>query len=150
MVDEQILFIMAHRVAKIYILHALAMTFKLMHNYPVKVLIVHGIVRAKSSGIIVIDNTVVGMGRIVCAEVPLLLTQAHEKPPYALQESQCVRRLKKLPEREGLVKILFYKGETSNLNLSLLANNMHRITIAFYHIDISNTIFYRIYYVSEI
>ena len=45
------------------------MPFKLMHNYPVKVLIVHGIVRAKSGSIIVIDDTVVGMGRIVCAEV---------------------------------------------------------------------------------
>ena len=69
LVDEQVLFIMAHGVAKIYILHAPAMTFKLMHNYLVKVLVVHGIVRAKSSGIIVIDDTVVGMRRIVCAEV---------------------------------------------------------------------------------
>ena len=34
-----------------------------------KVLIVHGIVRAKSGDIIVIDDTVVGMGRIVRAEV---------------------------------------------------------------------------------
>ena len=40
-----------------------------LHNYSVKVLIVHGIVRAKSGGIIVIDDTVVGMGRIVRAEV---------------------------------------------------------------------------------
>lgn len=89
---------MAHGVAKIHILHTPAVAFKLMHNYPMKVLIVHGIVRAKSSGIIVIDDTVVGMGRIVCAEVTLLLTQTHEKPPYAQQKSQCVRRLKKLPE----------------------------------------------------
>ena len=69
LVDEQVLFVLSHGVAKIYILHAPAMPFKLMHNYPVKVLIVHGIVRAKSSGIIVIDDTVVGMSRIVCAEV---------------------------------------------------------------------------------
>ena len=60
---------MAHGVAKIYILHTPAMPFKLMHNYPMKVLVVHGIVRAKSCGIIVIDDTVVGMRRIVCAEV---------------------------------------------------------------------------------
>ena len=60
---------MAHRVAKIHILHTPTMTFKLMHNYPMKVLVVHGIVRAKSGSIIVIDDTVVGMGRIVRAEV---------------------------------------------------------------------------------
>ena len=60
---------MSHRVAKIHILHTPAVAFKLMHNYPMKVLIVHGIVRARSGGIIVIDDTVVGMRRIVCAEV---------------------------------------------------------------------------------
>ena len=60
---------MSHMVAKIHILHTPAMTFKFMHNYPMKILIVHGIVRAKSSGIIAIDDTVVGMGRIVSAEV---------------------------------------------------------------------------------
>ena len=55
---------MAHRIAQIHILHALAMPFKLMHNYPMKILIVHSIVRTKSSGIIVIiviDDTVIGM-----------------------------------------------------------------------------------------
>ena len=69
LVDEQVLFVLSHGVAKIYILHAPAMPFKLMHNYPMKVLVVHGIVRAKSCGIIVIDDTVVGMRLIVCAEV---------------------------------------------------------------------------------
>ena len=64
LVDEQVLFIMAHGVAKIYILHTPAMPFKLMHNYPMKILVVHSIVRTKSSGIIVIiviDDTVIGM-----------------------------------------------------------------------------------------
>lgn len=79
LVDEQVLFIMAHGVAKIYILHTPAMPFKLMHNYPVKVLIVHGIVRAKSGGIIVIDDTVIGMGRIVGAEV------CNERRDFALK-----------------------------------------------------------------
>ena len=69
LIDEQVLFIMSHGVAKIHILHTPAVAFKLMHNYPVKVLIVHGIVRAKSGDIIVIDDTVIGMGRIVRAEV---------------------------------------------------------------------------------
>ena len=64
MVDEQILFIMAHGVAKIHILHAPTVAFKFMHNYPMKILVVHSIVRTKSSGIIVIiviDDTVIGM-----------------------------------------------------------------------------------------
>lgn len=60
---------MAHGVAKIHILHTPAVAFKLMHNYPVKILVVHGIARAKGGGIIIIDDTVVGMGRIVSAEV---------------------------------------------------------------------------------
>ena len=53
---------MAHRIAKIYILHTPAMPFKLMHNYPMKVLVVHDIVRAKSGSIIVIDDTVLAWG----------------------------------------------------------------------------------------
>ena len=44
-----------------------------------KILIVHGIVRAKSGGIIVIDDTVVGMRRIVCAEV------CNERRDFALK-----------------------------------------------------------------
>nr|DAT85779.1 MAG TPA: hypothetical protein [Caudoviricetes sp.] len=55
---------MAHGGAQIHILHTPTMTFKLMHNYPMKILVVHSIVRTKSSGIIVIiviDDTVIGM-----------------------------------------------------------------------------------------
>ena len=70
---------MSHGVAKIHILRTPAMAFKLMHHYPMKILVVHSIVRAKCGSIIVIDDTVVDMGRIVCAEVTLLHTQAHEK-----------------------------------------------------------------------
>ena len=51
----------------------------ILHNYPVKVLVVHRIVRAESSSIIVIDDTVVGMGRIVCAEV------CNERRDFALK-----------------------------------------------------------------
>ena len=60
---------MSHGVAKIHILHTPAVAFKLMHNYPMKISVVHGIVRVKSGGIIVIDDTVVGMRRIICAVV---------------------------------------------------------------------------------
>ena len=70
---------MSHRVAKIHILHTPAVALELMHNYPIKVLIVHGIVRAKSGGIIVIDDTVIGMGRIVSAEV------CNERRDFALK-----------------------------------------------------------------
>ena len=69
LIDEQVLFIMAHRIAQIHILHTPAVAFKLMDDHPMKVLVVHGIVRAKSGSIIVIDDTVVGMRRIVCAGV---------------------------------------------------------------------------------
>ena len=60
---------MAHGVAKIHILYTPTVAFKFMHNYPMKILVVYCIVRAKSGGIIVIDDTVIGMGRIVGAEV---------------------------------------------------------------------------------
>ena len=79
LVDEQVLFVLSHGVAKIYILHTPAVAFKLMHNYPMKILVVHRIVRAKSSSIIVIDDTVVGMGRIVGAEV------CNERRDFALK-----------------------------------------------------------------
>ena len=79
MVDEQVLLIMSHGVAEIHILHTPTMAFKLMHHYPMEVLVVHGIVRAKSSGIIVLDDTVVDMGRIVRAEV------CNERRDFALK-----------------------------------------------------------------
>ena len=70
---------MAHGVAQIHILHTPAVAFKLMDDYPMKILVVHGIVRAKSGGIIVIDDTVIGMRRIVCAEV------CNERRDFALK-----------------------------------------------------------------
>ncbi len=70
---------MAHRVAQIHILHTPAVAFKLMDDHPMKVLVVHGIVRAKSGSIIVIDDTVVGMRRIVRAEV------GNERRDFALK-----------------------------------------------------------------
>ena len=79
LIDEQVLFIMAHGVAKIHILHTPAVAFKFMHNYPMKVLVIHDIVRAKSGSIIVIDDTMVGMGRIVGAKV------CNERRDFALK-----------------------------------------------------------------
>ena len=99
---------MAHGVAKIYILHTPAVAFKLMHNYPMKVLVVHRIVRAESSSIIVIDDTVIGMGRIVCAEV------CNERRDFALKFH--VKRLR-LRLRIFFSKLLFARVEIRLGNL---------------------------------
>ena len=69
LVDEEILLVMPHRVAQIHVLHLPTMPFKLMDDHPVEVLIVDGIVRAKGSGIVIEDDRVVGMGRVVRAEI---------------------------------------------------------------------------------
>ena len=79
LVDEQVLLIMSHRVAEVNILHLPTMAFKFMDDHPVKVLIVDGIVRAKGSGIVVEDDRVVGMGRVVRAEV------GNERRDFALK-----------------------------------------------------------------
>ena len=60
---------MAHRVAEVHVNDLPSVALELMDYHPVEVLVIHGIVRAKSGDIIVIDDTVVGMGRIVRAEV---------------------------------------------------------------------------------
>ena len=69
LVDEQILLIMPHRITQIHVLHLPTMPFKLMDDHPVEVLIVDGIVRAKGGGIVVEDDRVVGMRRVVRAEI---------------------------------------------------------------------------------
>ena len=76
------------------------MAFKLMDDYPMKVLVVHGIVRAKSSDIIVIDDTVVGMGRIVRTEVTLLHLQANEKAAMRIAGEPMRTAAERKPERE--------------------------------------------------
>ena len=68
-VDEQILFIVAHRVAEIHVNHLPAMTLKLMADHPVEVLVVHGIVGAERGGIIVEDDSMVRVRSVVRAEV---------------------------------------------------------------------------------
>ena len=47
LVDEQVLLIMSHIVAKIHILHAPAMTLELMHNYPMKILVVQALLEPR-------------------------------------------------------------------------------------------------------
>ena len=68
LVDEKIFLIMAHRVAEVHVNDLPAVTLELMDYHPVEVLVVHGIVRAEGSGIVVVDDRLVGIRRIVGAE----------------------------------------------------------------------------------
>lgn len=61
--------IVSHRVAEVHVNDLPAVAFKLMGNHPMEVLVVHGIVRAKGCGIIVVDDRLVWVWSVVCAEV---------------------------------------------------------------------------------
>ena len=69
LVDEKIFLIVSHRVAEVHVNDLPSVTFKLMDYHPVEVLVVHGIVRAESSGIIVVDDRFVWVWCVVGAEV---------------------------------------------------------------------------------
>ena len=60
---------MAHRVAEIHVNHLPAVTLELVDHNPVEVLVVDGIVGAKSSSIVVVDDRLVGMRSVVSTEV---------------------------------------------------------------------------------
>lgn len=51
--------IVAHRAAEVHVNDLPAVALKLMDNHPMEVLVVHGIVRAKGCGIIVVDDHLV-------------------------------------------------------------------------------------------
>ena len=61
--------IVAHRVAEVHVNDLPVVALKLMDNHPMEVLVVHGIVRAKGGGIIVVDDRLVWVWSVVCAEV---------------------------------------------------------------------------------
>ena len=61
--------IVAHRVAEVHVNYLPVVALKLMDNHPMEVLVVHGIVRAKGGGIIVVDDRLVWVWSVVCAEV---------------------------------------------------------------------------------
>ena len=65
----QILLVVFHRVADIDILHAPAVSLKLVDNHPTKILLIDGIVRAKGGGVVVENNRLVLMGLVVRAKV---------------------------------------------------------------------------------
>ena len=69
LVDEKILFIMAHRVSEIHINHLPSMTLELVDNDPMEVLVVHGIIAAEGGGIIIIDDRLVRVRSVVSTEV---------------------------------------------------------------------------------
>ena len=60
---------MAHRVAEVHVNDLPAVALKLMDNHPMEVLVVHGIVRAKGCGIIVVDDHLVRVWSVIGAEI---------------------------------------------------------------------------------
>ena len=68
LIDEKVFLIMAHRVAEVHVNDLPSVALELMDYHPVEVLVVHGIVRAKSCGIVVVDDRLVRMRRVVGAE----------------------------------------------------------------------------------
>ena len=79
LIDEKILFIMSHRVAEVHVNDLPAVAFKLMDYHPMEVLVVHGIVRAEGSGIILVDDSFVRMWSVVGAAV------GNERRNFALE-----------------------------------------------------------------
>ena len=79
LVDEKIFLIVSHRVTEVHVNDLPSVAFKLMDYHPMEVLVVHGIVRAESCGIIVVDDRLVRMWSVVGAEV------ANERRDFALE-----------------------------------------------------------------
>ncbi len=69
LIDEKILFIVSHRIAKVHVNDLPSVALEFMDNHPVEVLVVHVIVRAESGGIIVVDDRLVRVWCVVGAEV---------------------------------------------------------------------------------
>ena len=79
LVDEKVFLIVAHRVAEVHVNDLPSVTLELMYYHPMEVLVVHGIVRAEGSGIVVVDDRLVRMRSIVSAEV------GNERRDFALE-----------------------------------------------------------------
>ena len=69
LVDEQVLLIVAHRVAQVHILYLPPVALKFMDDDVAEVLVIHGIVRAESRGVVVENNRLVLMICVVRAEI---------------------------------------------------------------------------------
>ena len=79
LIDEKVFLIVAHRVAEVHVNDLPAVAFKLMDNHPVEVLVVHGIVRAESCGIVIVYDRLVRVWCVVGAEV------GNERRDFALE-----------------------------------------------------------------
>ena len=69
LVDEQVLLIMAHRVAQVDVLDLPAMPLELMAHHPMEVLLVDGIVAAECGTVVIIDHDLALVVHVVAAEV---------------------------------------------------------------------------------
>ena len=69
LVDEQVLLIVAHRVAQVHILYLPPVALKLMDDDIAEVLVVDGIVRAERRGVVVEDDRLVLMISVIGAEI---------------------------------------------------------------------------------
>ena len=69
LIDEKVFLIVAHRVAEVHVNDLPSVALELMDYDPVEVLVVHGIVRAEGSGIVVVDDRLVRVWCVVGAEV---------------------------------------------------------------------------------
>ena len=69
LIDEKVFLIVSHRVAEVHVNDLPSVALKLMDYHPVEVLVVHGIVRAEGSGIVVVDDRLVRVWSVVGAEI---------------------------------------------------------------------------------
>lgn len=79
LIDEKVFLIMSHRVTEVHVNDLPSVALKLMDYHPVEVLVVHGIVRAEGSGIIIVDDRLVRLWSIVGAAV------GNERRDFALE-----------------------------------------------------------------
>ena len=79
LVDEKILFIMSHWITEVHVNDLPSVALELMDYHPMEVLVVHGIVRAEGSGIVVVDDRLVRMWSVVGAKV------GYERRDFALE-----------------------------------------------------------------
>ena len=79
LIDEKVFLIMSHRVSEIHVNDLPSVALELMYYHPMEVLVIHGIVRAESGGIVVVDDRLVRVWSIVGAEV------GYERRDFALE-----------------------------------------------------------------
>ena len=79
LVDEKVFLIVSHWVAEVHVNDLPSVALELMDYHPMEVLVVHGIVRAEGSGIVVVDDRLVRVWSVVGAEV------GNERRDFALE-----------------------------------------------------------------